>query len=96
MIALSRNLKKLRLSLNLTQKQLAEVVCVQEKSYQAWERRNIEPPIDKLIKLASFYQLTVDELVNGEAKLPEELTMEQKLLVAPEHIKKAVISLLQL
>lgn len=94
MTTLSNNLKRLRQSVNLTQKQLATIVNVQEKSYQAWERRNIEPPIEKLIALSNFYHVSIDELVNNSTIESNEIGIEQKLMAAPENVRNAIYALL--
>lgn len=95
MTTLSNNLKRLRTDLNLTQKQLSEIAGVQEKSYQAWERRGIEPPIEKLKLLANFYQLTIDELINDNSVIADEMTLEQRILTRPENVQKAIWALLE-
>lgn len=93
MTTLSTNLKKLRNKNNLSQQQIAHVITVKLKTYQAWENRNIEPPINKLSALAKLYKITVDELINAKPQ-PKPFDLEQKLLTAPQHIQKAIYTLL--
>lgn len=60
---LSNNLKHLRKARKLTQKQIADIFCINQSTYDAWENRNIEPSIDRLIEISNFYNITVDELL---------------------------------
>ncbi len=58
------NLKMIRRSNNVTQKQVAEYLNVVESCYANWEQGRTEPNIDMLRKLACFFQVTIDELIN--------------------------------
>lgn len=76
--------------------QLCAILNIPRNRYEHWENRNIEPPIEKLIELAKIYGLTVDELIKNGAESKSDLSIENKLLAAPENIKKAVYALLEL
>jgi transcriptional regulator with XRE-family HTH domain len=95
MITFSNNLKALRNQCNLSQQQIADVVFVAVKTYQAWENRNIEPPLEKVLILANHYGVTVDSLLNRGAIEPN-VSLESKVNTAPEHIRKAIYNLLQM
>ncbi len=57
------NLKKLRAEHRVTQKQLADVISVSQQSINKYENHNIEPDIDTLIKIADFFNTSVDYLI---------------------------------
>ena len=58
------NLKVIRKSCNLTQKQVADELCVVESCYANWEQGRTEPSIDALRKLCKIFNVTLDELLN--------------------------------
>lgn len=58
-----RNLKALRLSKGLSQQQLADVIGTTQQSINKYENHSTEPDIDTLIRLADYFEITVDELV---------------------------------
>lgn len=62
-IILLANLKKLRAEHRVTQKQLADVISVSQQSINKYENHNIEPDIDTLIKIADFFNTSVDYLI---------------------------------
>ena len=91
----SDNLKTLRKQANLSQQQVADVLCVAVKTYQAWEGRNIEPSLQKLLILANLYGITVDELLSNQ-KIEGNISLETKVNAAPENVKKAIYNLLEI
>ena len=59
-------LKKLRKEKNLTQEELAEKLYVNSRSVSRWENGRTMPDFDILIELAKFYDISIEELLNGE------------------------------
>ena len=57
------NLKKLRLSNKKTQLEMAKYLNIKQSSYQRYESGDSEPNITNLIKLADYYNVTLDYLV---------------------------------
>lgn len=57
------NLKILRKQSNLTQRKIAEMLDVSERAYQHYEGGTREPNIEKLIKLADIFNVSIDYLV---------------------------------
>lgn len=70
--SLSEKLRYLRLNRNLTQIDVARHLSMTRQGYAHYEKGTRSPDYQTLSKLASFYQLTVDELVN-ENELPLEI-----------------------
>ncbi len=50
----------------LTQKQVANKLGVVESCYANWEQGRTEPNIEMLRKLCKIFQVSLDELINGE------------------------------
>lgn len=57
------NLKKLRKEKAISQKQLADVVSVSQQSINKYENHNIEPDISTLIKIADYFDTSVDYVI---------------------------------
>ena len=57
-------IKKLRTEHNLAQKDLAEKLNVEAYTVSDWEQGRCEPSIDMLIKIADYFGVTIDYLVN--------------------------------
>lgn len=64
-------LKELRSTLNKTQKELAEYLGISIAAYSLYERGDREPNITILKKLADFYGVSVDYLMDRECKMPD-------------------------
>lgn len=62
---LSTNLKNLRKSFGLTQKQLADKLNVNRSVYNRYECGKRKIPIMILWKLADFFKTSIDKLVRG-------------------------------
>lgn len=58
-----QNLKLLRTKNNISQQQLADIIGVTQQSINKYENHKIEPDIQTLIKLAEYFNTSVDYLV---------------------------------
>ncbi len=83
-----KNLKKLREESNITQKQLADIIGVSQQSINKYENHNIEPDIETLIRIADYFDTTVDYLIGR--KDCEENTFSSNAL--PNNEKKLLAS----
>lgn len=63
---LSKNLKFYRKAAKLTQQQVADALGIQRSAYAYYEIDKTAPKLATLSKLAKIYNVTVDELINGE------------------------------
>ena len=61
---LAENLVMLRDAKGMTQEQVAEVIGISRQSYAKWEQGETVPDIDKCARLAAFYGVKIDALVN--------------------------------
>ena len=59
-------LEKLRITHNLTQVEVAERLGLAKMTYHNYETGRNEPNIKTLIKIADFYNITIDYLVGRE------------------------------
>ena len=73
-INLSSNLVRLRREKKITQEELADFIGVTKASVSKWENRQSMPDILLLPQLASYFGVTIDELMGYEAWLsPEQI-----------------------
>lgn len=63
-IQLINNLRNLRKSHLLTQKDIARMLNISRQAYSNYETGTRSPDIDLLIRLSQIYTITLDELVN--------------------------------
>ncbi len=79
---MEERLIELRKSIKKTQKDLAHYLGVAQASYQRYENGEAEPNIERLIKLADYYHVTLDYLVGRQfANDAGYLTDEEKELL---------------
>ena len=57
------NLRKLREEASVSQKQLAESIGVSQQSINKYENHNIEPDIETMIRIADYFNTSVDYLI---------------------------------
>ena len=83
-----KNLKLLRQTAGVSQPKIADVVMVSQQSINKYENHNVEPDIETLIKIADFFDVSVDYLVGrndikevaGELNL-SDLSEQDRVLV---------------
>lgn len=74
-----KNLKALRKEYNISQQQLANIIGVSQQSINKYENHNVEPDIETLKAIATFFNTTIDFLVGfDESKIA--FTKEDELL----------------
>ena len=74
----ANRLVELRKNAGYSQEELADAIGVSRQAVSKWERAESSPDTDNLIELARLYNVSLDELINGdelpkrnEAKQPE-------------------------
>ena len=65
---ISEFIKKIRRDNNLTQKELANKLHVTYQAVSKWERKESIPDISILKEISKLYNVSIDEIVNGEKK----------------------------
>lgn len=72
------NIKKLREDKGLMQKKVYNEIGLKPAHYNKLEKALVEPSLDILKKLASFYGVTIDEIVHYSNATPKAITVEDK------------------
>lgn len=75
-LKIAENIRKLRHNLNLSQEQLAERLGVRFQAVSKWERGETYPDIELLPSIASFFGISVDELL-GTNEIEENIAVEK-------------------
>lgn len=57
------NLKQLRRSRGISQQKLAELLGISQQSINQYENHSIEPDIDTLSRMASYFETSIDYIV---------------------------------
>ncbi len=70
------NIRNERLSLDKTQKQIAEKLGVVESCYANWEQGRTEPDIKNIIKLCAIYKVSADYLLGLEDENGNKINQE--------------------
>lgn len=65
---LNEKIKKLRISYNMSQVDLAKRLGVSKQCVSNWENDNVQPSIEMLIKIARFFNVSTDYLLDLDEK----------------------------
>lgn len=71
-----KNLRKLRINRGISQQQLADVMGTSQQSVNKYENHNVEPDISALIKLADYFETSIDYLVGHTPPLEQTVIEE--------------------
>lgn len=70
---IGKKLKNARLKSGLTQEKVAEGILVSRQTISNWENEKSYPDIISVIKLSDLYNISLDELLKGDAEMIEHL-----------------------
>lgn len=62
----TKKIRKLRMSRNMSQKDLADLLNVDRTTVAGWEAKDRMPDVFLLIRIADIFDTTLDELVGRE------------------------------
>ena len=62
MIEIGKKLKELRIAEGLTKQQLAEKLEIGRVNYTRYETNAVRPDYETLLKIADFYNISLDEI----------------------------------
>ncbi len=88
---LNENIKNLRVLNGLSQVQLAKELGVSKQCVSNWENDNIQPSIEMLIKIAKFFKVSTDYLLDLDVKKYLDVSNLTDLEVT--HLKNLVTDL---
>jgi transcriptional regulator with XRE-family HTH domain len=71
------NLRELREERDLKQKEVADALFISNKMLSSYERNISQPPIDMLIRICEYFQVSADSLLGIGATPAEETAQEQ-------------------
>lgn len=96
MLYIAENLKSYRKSMELTQEEIAEMLCVSPQSVSKWERGDTYPDITLLPALANLFKTSIDALI-GMNKINDTeartaiFKAEHDYLKSGDHLRAAAV-----
>lgn len=87
---LGENIYRLRIEKNLSQGGLADALEVSRQSVSKWENNSAVPELDKLVKMAQLFGVSLDELVTGEPTIDPEPSPSQPVTVQAAPAKQGL------
>lgn len=79
-------LKQLRIEKCISQQQLADVILVSQQSVNKYENHNVEPEISTMIRIADYFNVSLDYLV-GRTEIREIVTKEKMSDLSDSEVK---------
>ena len=73
----------------MTQKELAEILCVTDKAISRWESGIGNPDLNSLPKIAKIFNVSVDYLLSDTNELPIDESSKENQIVIQKPLKKA-------
>lgn len=89
-------LLELRKEKGLSQKEVADILEVSDKTISKWECGEGFPSIDYLVKLSSFYEITIDEIIKGERKEEVKTAPQESITSKKENRQLPLLSIISL
>lgn len=87
-MSFGENLKQRRREKNLTQEQLAEKFQVTRQTVSKWELDQAMPEVGKLVEIAEYFEISLDEILLGQKHDRETEILEELKPVEEEPQKK--------
>ena len=73
-MSLGENIYKLRTGKRMSQEDFAAAMEVSRQSVSKWENNMAVPELEKLIKMANLFEVSLDELVGNAPGQPKPVT----------------------
>lgn len=67
-MTMGNRLKELRIQRSLSQEAVARIIGITRSAYSHYEINNRQPVYDTLIKLAAFFSVTTDYIIDGDSR----------------------------
>lgn len=78
---IGKNIKVIREQKNMTQQQIADLINMHRSNYSRVEAEERELSLEAVNKIAHYFNMTIDQLVNFDGDMPQEVTVEDKNLI---------------
>jgi transcriptional regulator with XRE-family HTH domain len=88
-VAFVNRIKELRLAKKLNQSQLAQIIGIAQPTLSGWETGRTQIDYDNLIKLANFFETSIDHLLGQTPNLSTQV-LPQQLDANTSYIDKAL------
>ena len=89
-IMIADKIKNARTIKKLTQEQVAEDLNVSRQTISNWENGKSLPDIVSIIRMSELYDLSLDELLKGDATLLNKIERDMKVAKAENNVIKFV------
>lgn len=73
-VVIGSNIQTCRKRLNLTQKELANILNVSYQAVSKWESGAVTPSLDTIHELAQYFKVSIDELIKENGNLIKDIT----------------------
>lgn len=96
-MTMGERLKQLRLARNISQEEVARKIGITRSAYSHYEINNRQPVYETLLKLAAFFEVSLDYMVGGDPNHPVTKEAHEiiKMLNTMDHDKrKSTINLM--
>lgn len=78
--AFSDRLKQLRLSMNLTQEEIAQKIGLSTTGYYKYEVGKTTPKLDVIVKLKNVFKVNIDWLIDGTGPMFRVIEFNERIL----------------
>ena len=85
-MALGERLKESRVNKGYSQGDVADHLNISRQSISKWENGNSYPDLDNLVKLSTYYEVSIDELLKENQELKKKI--EQNEVKIEENVQK--------
>lgn len=85
-VALGERLKESRVNKGYSQGDVADHLNISRQSISKWENGNSYPDLDNLVKLSTYYEVSIDELLKENQELKKKI--EQNEVKIEENVQK--------
>ncbi|MFN3406101.1 MAG: helix-turn-helix domain-containing protein [Cytophagaceae bacterium] len=75
------NIRRIREEKGLTQQQIAELISMHRSNYSKVESGQRDISVEALNKIAKYFGMTIDQIVNFDGTTPQEVTVEDKSMI---------------
>lgn len=87
MRSLGENIRSLRKANNISQKDLAKLLCITDSAVSQYEKNKRNPDINTLIKIADIMNVSTDYLLNRSGQFNDKEYIKSRLLSISQELE---------